>query len=215
MKWTEDQIKELKEKYSYYIEHRKEAEEYFKRNWSAINTEALHLEIKLKNYPLIRIKNKKCSMFLGCHVAERVLGYVFKNVERMSFNNPGYDFICNKGKKIDVKSTCLYNNHYIFIINYNKIADYFLCIGFDNRENLNPQHIWLINSNDFYFHKTYKKLDYRQFKDTSNICIHLSKLEDYSKYELTDKLKETIECCTELKSDKPKVKLIRLRRKSK
>jgi len=28
MKWTEEQVIELREKYSYYIEHKKEAEEY-------------------------------------------------------------------------------------------------------------------------------------------------------------------------------------------
>ena len=48
--------------------------------------------------------NRDCTLFLGVHVAERVLSKVFKDVERMPMNNPGYDFICGGGYKIDVKS---------------------------------------------------------------------------------------------------------------
>ena len=63
-------------------------------------------------------------------------------------HNPGYDFICNRGKKIDVKSSCIRRgNTWIFRINYNTIADYFLCLAFDNRADLNPMHIWLLPSN--------------------------------------------------------------------
>jgi hypothetical protein len=88
-------------------------------------------------------------MFLGVHVAEKVLSYVFDNVVRQPVTNPGFDFICNKGKKIDVKSSCLiYQNHrtpcWNFHIDKNKIADYFLCIAFDNRKNLTPLHLWLL-----------------------------------------------------------------------
>lgn len=90
-------------------------------------------------------ENKECSWFLGVHVAERVLSHVFKNVERMPNNNPGYDFICNRGKKIDVKSSCLRKGcSWVFNIQRNTIADYFLCLAFDNRKDLNPLHIWLI-----------------------------------------------------------------------
>ena len=98
-------------------------------------------------------KNKSCPMFLGVHVAERVLSHVFKHVERMSVTNHGYDFICGKGYKVDVKSACR-NHHkgrsdwWQFAINKNQIAEYFLCLAFDNREDLNPEHIWLIPAND-------------------------------------------------------------------
>lgn len=95
-------------------------------------------------------KNKKCAQYLGTFVAERVLSHVFKDVERMPYGNPGYDFVCNGGKKIDVKSSCRQQDkvrqvdHWTFIIKKNKIAEYFLCLAFDNREDLNPEHIWLI-----------------------------------------------------------------------
>ena len=96
-------------------------------------------------------KNKECSQYLGIHVAERVLSHVFKNVERLPCGNPGYDFICNHGKRIDVKSSCIRKNsnssNWAFHINHNTIADFFLCLAFDNRESLTPLHVWLIPGN--------------------------------------------------------------------
>ena len=94
-------------------------------------------------------ENKKCSMFLGVHVAERVLSNVFKDVKQMPYGCSGYDFICNKGKKIGVKGACTYTDkcgysRWHFRIRRNKTADYFLCLAFDNRKDLNPLYIWLI-----------------------------------------------------------------------
>ena len=90
-------------------------------------------------------KNKSCSVYLGVHIAERVLGHVFKDVTRMPINNPGYDFVCNRGKLIDVKSSCQRNDlGWDFRIKRNTTADYFLCLAFDNRESLTPLHTWLL-----------------------------------------------------------------------
>lgn len=92
-------------------------------------------------------------VWLGIHVAERVLSKYFDNVVRMPYGNPGYDYICSKGYKIDVKCSCLSHGNanfplpsgrWTFAINRNNIADYFLCLGFDNRMDLNPMHIWLV-----------------------------------------------------------------------
>lgn len=90
-------------------------------------------------------ENKKCTLFLGIHVAERVLSLVFKDVKRMPMHNPGYDVICNKDKMIDIKSSCLQKTGiWQFHIRRNTVADYFLCLAFDNREDLNPLYAWLI-----------------------------------------------------------------------
>ena len=91
-------------------------------------------------------ENRECASFLGVHVAEKVLANVFKNVERMPHNNKGYDFICGQGYKIDVKSSTIHKKRgcWQFNIERNKIADHFLCIAFDNRDDLNPLHLWLI-----------------------------------------------------------------------
>ena len=90
-------------------------------------------------------ENKECPAYLGVHIAEEVLSSVFKNVQRMLYGHPGFDFICNGGYEIDVKSSCSHKDgSWIFHINHNTIADYFLCLAFDNREDLNPLHVWLI-----------------------------------------------------------------------
>lgn len=91
-------------------------------------------------------ENKECTSYLGVYIAEGVLHSVFKDVEVMPHGNHGYDFICNRGKKIDVKSGCLIRGGkcWMFNIDYNVIADYFLCVAFDDRKNLNPMYIWLI-----------------------------------------------------------------------
>ena len=90
-------------------------------------------------------ENKDCPLYLGVHVAERILAKVFKNVERMPVNNVGYDFRCSQNKLIDVKSATMNKNGaWTFHIRENKIADYFLCLAFDNREDLTPLHLWLV-----------------------------------------------------------------------
>lgn len=132
-------------------------------------------------------QNKKCPVFLGCHVAEQVLSNVFKNVETMPMCNPGYDFICNHGKKIDVKSSCKRKNHrgyrWGFGINHNKIADFFLCLAFDNRESLTPLHLWLIPGHII--------------NDKRGVSISKSTVMKWAKYELD--INQTLACCTEMK----------------
>lgn len=141
--------------------------------------------------------NKKCPLFLGCNVAERVLSHVFREVQRMPNGNSGFDFICGKGYKVGVKSSCLRkNNTYNFKIGYNKIADYFLLIGFDNIENLNPQHIWLIKGDEIIIrYRTLNNFNVLTIKNT------LDGLSKFLKYKLTDKLKDVISCCNKLKEE--------------
>lgn len=105
--------------------------------------------IRGENLPMS--ESKRCSSYLGVYIAERVLSKFFDHIERMPYGNPGYDFICGRGFKIDVKSSCLriFNTHkrtpaWHFGLDQNIVADYFLCLGFDNRENLEPCHVWLI-----------------------------------------------------------------------
>lgn len=131
--------------------------------------------------------NPDCSTFLGVVVAERVLSKVFKNVQRMAQGNPGYDFICGKGFKIDVKGSCLRKKleQWNFHIERNQEADYFLCLAFDNRKDLNPLHIWLIPGD--------------VLNHLIGTSIARSTLEKWSKYELTDKLGDVLACCDTLK----------------
>jgi hypothetical protein len=129
--------------------------------------------------------NKVCTQFLGIHIAERVLSKIFKDVEVFPYGHKGYDFICNKGFKIDVKSATKRSNRnknaWVFNIKKNQIPDYFLCLAFDNRKDLNPKYLWLINGN--------------KINDKNTLSISLSKRDEWKQYELTDKLKDVISCC--------------------
>jgi hypothetical protein len=135
-------------------------------------------------------ENIQCSKYLGCHVAERVLEHVFKNIQTMPANNPGYDFICNKGKKIDVKASCEYQPirgkpRVQFIIKKNTIADYFLCLVFDNRNDLNPTHAWLIPG---------KHVNYLH-----TLGIAMTNIDKFKEYEID--LTKICKCCDKLKGE--------------
>lgn len=97
-------------------------------------------------------ENKQCAAFLGLYVAENILSNYFDHMEKMPTGNHGYDFICGSGYKIDAKASCLASrlgksDGWCFHISKNQVADYFLCLAFDNREALNPLHVWLIPGN--------------------------------------------------------------------
>lgn len=136
---------------------------------------------------LTKCVNRYCPSFLGINVAEHVLSNVFKNVVRTPMGNKGFDFWCDNGFKIDVKSSCqLKNRHpaWAFNIHHNKIADYFLCIAFDNREDLNPLHLWLVPGN---------KANHR-----SKLSVSANTLSKLDKYKLD--INKTITCCDAMKS---------------
>ena len=139
-------------------------------------------------------ENRECASFLGVYIAEGVLSKIFKNVTRMPNNNSGYDFVCSKGFKIDVKSAVMIypkgrSPIWNFVINHNKIADYFICIAFDNRKNLTPLHVWVIPGKDIN--------DKLSFHISTN--PKFTKL--WSKYEKTEELDKVVACCNKLKLD--------------
>ena len=97
-----------------------------------INTNTNHITIfnsftKQSDWNGGAAANPMCGAYLGIHIAERILSRIFKDVEVMPNGNPGYDFICNHGKKIDVKSACSIKGYHSwgFAIRCNIVADYF------------------------------------------------------------------------------------------
>lgn len=134
-------------------------------------------------------KNKECASYLGVHIAEKVLSKTFKDVKLMAPNHPGYDFICNNGYKIDVKSsTRHFGSHssdaWRFYFRHNTTPDYFLLIAFDNREDLNPEHLWLIPES--------------VINGRSALSIFESNLEKMKQYEKP--IDDVTICCDKLKS---------------
>ena len=131
------------------------------------------------------VNNKQCASYLGITIAERVLSKVFKNVERMPYKNPGYDFKCNNGYKIDVKGATKMKNQnaWSFHIRHNQIADYFLCLAFDDRKNLNPLHIQLIPD--------------EKVNHLKGLTISASRIDKWDEYALD--INKVSACCNALK----------------
>ena len=103
------------------------------------------------------------------------------------YGNKGYDFICGRGYKVDVKSSCLHSGRqWVFNINHNTIADYFLFLAFDNRDNLNPLHLWIVPGHDI--------------NHLSTASISRSTIDKWEQYELTDKIEQVISCCNVMKN---------------
>ena len=153
------------------------------------NTNTDHITIGNEFYKYkTRPTNKNSTQYLGIICAEQILDKVFKNAQRMPTNNSGFDFICNNGYLVDSKSACKHkrDNNWNFHINKNKIADYFALLAFDNRDNTNPLHFWLIPGNII--------------NNQIGISISESTISKWDKYR--QDIDKVIKCCDILKGDK-------------
>lgn len=131
-------------------------------------------------------ENENCAHYLGTFIAERkygriILPEIFGGIEQeMPFGHPKYDFIVTNNIKVDIKSCTLrelkgwigWEPH----VRWNKVTDYFAMLAFDDRENLNLFHIWviqkdeIIRGNKFYrrdsikiTNKTRQLLEFKRF----------------------------------------------------
>ena len=91
--------------------------------------------------------NENCSVYFG-NIGEQIVSEMYPDVQVMPTQSPGYDLIYNH-KKIDVKSafTGDKNGVWIFYIDKNTKADYFLCLAFNNQKDHTLVHAWLIPGN--------------------------------------------------------------------
>lgn len=136
-------------------------------------------------------ENKSCAGYLGIVIAEGVLNKVFDGLIKMDNGNKGYDFICGKGHKLDVKSSCISSrNRWSFRINENDVADYFILMGFDNRNDLNPLYVWIIHKNEIIRNRKMKSYG------TLIITNSPSPLSIFSEYECNDTLHKVVEYCS-------------------
>lgn len=141
-------------------------------------------------------ENEDCAQYLGIYISERLLSKIYDNVIRMPYGNPGFDFICNKGFRIQVKTRCLSdgNRKWQFPIKYNDNTDYFMLVAVDNRIALNMMHLWLIKKDDIIRGEEFYK------RDTISITNKPIYLLEFQVYEQIDNLEKLKECCEELKS---------------
>ena len=158
--------------------YREENQEKIKENNAIYSRKIGHLPMS---------ENKECSLYLGVHFNERVLRHIYNDVEVMPFGNIGYDFVCNHGKKIDAKSSCIRKgrNRWMFTIRKNTITDYFLCVAYDNIDDLNPMHVWLIPGH--------------VVNHLVGLSISKSALHKWAEYE--QDLSKLIICCDKIKSE--------------
>jgi len=174
----------------YRLKNRDKRHEYSKKHFQEHKTEEMARSLAWKHRSgqhKAYSENKECALYLGI-IAERALSTFFAHIERMPMHNPGYDFICGKGFKIDVKSGCIIKGykHWAFHIGHNAVADYFLCLGFDKRESLVPLHVWLIPGNVLNDHQTFS---------ISNSQNSLSKWAQFEK-----NIGNVVNCCDKIKN---------------
>ena len=172
-----------------YRENNPEKSRAYQRSWAENNPDKVRAgwtkgNRKRGNLPMK--ENKECSSYLGVHINERLLRHYFNDVEVMPYGNHGYDFICNNGKKIDGKSSCsTKGGRWLFNIKHNIISDFFFCVAYDNREDLNPLHIWMLPG---------EKFNHRSSASIRPTTIH--KWDEYKQ-----DIMGVIICCEEIKSE--------------
>lgn len=190
-----------KQQRNYNKEHKKEKVEvnkiYYQENKEKINKSSRKYaqehedEIRKRYGHLSMYENKLCASYLGVVIAECLIRHLFENVKVMPYGFPDYDFICNKGKLIDVKSGCICLDHdkypfWKFYINRNTVADYFICVAFDNKTNINLLHIWIIPGKEINHKRT--------------ISIRPPTIHKWSQWKRDTEGAQI--CCTELKKEK-------------
>lgn len=123
-------------------------------------------------------ENRMDNKFIGVYIGENGITKIYEGSKRMPYNHPGYDIICQKGYKIDVKSTVLSRyNTFSFGIQKNRTADYFALVGFNNIIELTPLHLWIIKSDENIHGRQLKELGALKIIDEPQY------IQEYQKYE--------------------------------
>lgn len=146
--------------------------------------------------------NKDCPSHFG-DFTENLMILTFEDATRMPYGNPGFDWTCKKGYKIDNKSRCLsyyVNSEWLgwtFPIRYNDIADWFILSAWDDRESLKPLHVWAFHKNDMIRYRIGGHYILKKFRDRYGLSIPNTRegLKEFGKYEITDRLDKLKEFC--------------------
>ena len=150
--------------------------------------------------------NPDCSAWFGSFIAENYIIGTFEDPVKMPYGNPGYDWICKQGQKIDSKARCLeYKgigwSGWKFLIKYNNIADYFILSAWDNRDSLNPLHVWIFHKNDMVRKGRGCCSGRVKFwkRDMFSITNTPEKLKEFAQFEVTGRLEKLKEICDRIK----------------
>lgn len=142
-----------------------------------------------------------CGNYTGIHIAEKMLSKVFSYMEKAPVGYP-YDFICNKGLRVDSKCSLMKSNlnrkslYWSFCIRKNKKADVFCLIALDNISNnvaINPmvKYVWLVPGDAL--------IGKRVLNDRTGLGVTVGNIEKLDKYRRVDMEGRIIKCCNSLK----------------
>ena len=148
--------------------------------------------------------NEDCPAHFG-DFTESLMILTFEDAVKMPCDNPGFDWTCKKGYKIDNKSRCLYYNisedwlGWTFPIRFNKTAEWFILSAWDDRNSLNPLHVWAFHKNDMVIYRIGGHYILKKFCDRYGISISNTQegLKKFEKYEITNRLDKLKEFCNE------------------
>jgi hypothetical protein len=136
--------------------------------------------------------NPYCSAWFS-YIGEYYVMKTFEDPIPTLYGNPGFDWKCKKGEKIDHKGSCLHTYRgwtgWQFTVRWNNTADYFILSAWDNRYSLNPMHVWMFHKSDIVRGKEFWKRDTLYITNTTN------GLKQFEKHEVTDKLDKLKELC--------------------
>lgn len=139
--------------------------------------------------------NEECTAWFG-EFTENLMIQTFEDPIKMPYGNPGFDWKCKNGDKIDNKGRCLRydkrpgrSSSWIFQIEYNNIADWFILSAWDDRDSLTPLHVWAFRKDDMVRGRKFWR---REGFGVTNTPEALKELE---KWEVTDRLDKLKELC--------------------
>ena len=165
--------------------------------------QANHEEINKRR----RIKRRKKGILHWSEVRHLRLGlYIEKAIAKMFgsiaevTNNPGVDFVCPNGYKMQVKVSSMRYNHgkhpaWSFGIRRNKVVDYFILVAVNSSEDIDkedfkPINIWLMKG----------KLVNKQ----GDVSVALSRISKWDEYSIMKEYENKfVACCTTIKGNKP------------
>lgn len=153
-----------------------------------------------RQLPMCESKDSNWSVYFGNFIVENYIIKTFEYPVKMPPNNPGFDWICKKGQKIQCKARCLkYDGKWSgwhFTINFNKMADYFILSAWDSKDSLVPLHVWIFHKDDIVRGIKFWR------RETFSISNTPEKLKEFEKYEVTDRLEKLKELCNRRKMEK-------------
>lgn len=145
---------------------------------------------------------KDSGPYFGICIGEKYISKTFDNPKMMPYGNPGYDWICKNGLKIQLECRCLCDNtcspganpQFKFThIDYNKVADVFILSGWKDRESLEPLFVLAFKKDDIVRGEPF------WMRNSLSITNSPGGLAEFKDFEVTNKLDKLKEMCKDIK----------------